>query len=183
MSLLLLIKNGLDRLLDLIVIGVFAALVIIVALQVLFRYGPELPIDLVDGTEELATFLMIWVGLLGACVALRQRAHLGIDYLVDKFSVRGRLAAEIFGYAVVALFSFFVLVGGGGILVRLVVENDQRSPAMGIPMGIVYGALPVSGFFLTLYSLAMLCEVLKRKGGETPEGGERLPPERGRPIE
>lgn len=183
MAYLLLIRKGLDRVLDVIVIAAFAALVAIVALQVLFRYGPDLPIDLAEGTEELATFLMIWVGLLGACVALRQRAHLGIDYLVNKFRPRSRFAAEIFSYVAVALFSLFVLVLGGGILVQLVFENDQRSPAMGIPMAVVYGALPVSGFFLILYSVAMLYEAVTQGPGESRDPGREAPPEQRRPID
>ncbi len=160
MNPLLTAKRVLDRALDFLVMSVFATLICVVVWQVFTRYILR---DPSDWTEELATFLMIWIGLLGACVALRLRAHLGIDYFVARLSSGKQFAAEIFGYFMVALFSTCVLLGGGLRLVHQVWINDQSSPAMGIPMAAVYAALPVSGFFLTLYSLALVNEAFVRR--------------------
>lgn len=175
MSFLLLIKKALDRVLDFLVMAVFAILTAVVVWQVFTRYVIGLPSE---WTEELATFLMIWIGLLGACVALRLRAHLGIDYVVRKFSPRGQMAAEVFSYLMIALFSTCVLLGGGSKLVHLVWVNGQASPALGLPMAVVYAALPVSGFFLTLYSLALLYETILLEAGRKaarPEQASDLP--------
>ncbi|NIX00358.1 MAG: TRAP transporter small permease subunit, partial [Phycisphaerae bacterium] len=51
-------------------------LVIDVTWQVITRFVLKNPSS---WTEELATYLLIWVGLLGAAVALHRGAHLGID--------------------------------------------------------------------------------------------------------
>ncbi len=173
MRVLLTLKEGLDRLLEWLLIGVFAFLVAVVVWQVFTRNVPWMPPS--DGTDELATFLMIWVGLIGASVALRQKAHLGIDYFVAKLPPRGQWMAEIFGYLVVAAFSVLVLLVGGGRVVWHVWNTGQQSPSLEIPMWAVYGAMPVSGFFLTFYSLVLLGETLQRAGAEDASG-RKIPP-------
>jgi TRAP-type C4-dicarboxylate transport system permease small subunit len=106
---------------------------------------------------------------------LKRGTHLGIDYFVSKLSPRKRAATEIFVFAIGALFSAFVLVGGGVALVRDVLTREQTSPALGLKMGYVYLALPISGFFLTLYSLEFLVQriVAVAKGAPVSEGRRR----------
>jgi TRAP-type C4-dicarboxylate transport system permease small subunit len=166
------LKRALDLLLEALVALVMGVLVIDVTWQVVTRFVLH---DPSSWTEELATFLMIWVGLLGASVALKRGAHLGIDYFVSKLSPRKRAATEIFVFAVCALFSAFVLVGGGVALVRDVLEQEQTSAALRIKMGYVYLALPISGFFLTLYSLEFLVQrvIAVARGAPVSEGRRR----------
>ncbi len=163
------LKRGLDLCLEALVALVMGVLVIDVTWQVVTRFVWG---DPSSWTEELATFLMIWVGLLGASVALKRGAHLGIDYFVSHLSRRARLATEIFVFAVTALFSALVLVGGGFSLVMDVLTRGQTTPALGLKMGYVYLALPISGLFLTLYSVEFLIErvVALIKGVPVPEG-------------
>jgi TRAP-type C4-dicarboxylate transport system permease small subunit len=149
--LLRLLRLGLDRLLETLVAVVMGVLVVDVIWQVFTRYALGKPSS---WTEELATYLMIWVGLLGASVALKRGAHLGIDYFVLKLPPRVRVGTEVLVFAVAAVFSVFVLVIGGFKLA--LDEFDQISPALGLRKGYVYMALPISGFFLTLYSLEFL---------------------------
>ncbi|MEC7767788.1 MAG: TRAP transporter small permease [Acidobacteriota bacterium] len=142
-----------NRGLDNCVIGLTAILVVDVLWQVCSRYVFSSPSS---WTEELATFLLIWVGLLGAAVAFREHAHLGIEYLPARMSPRIRCAVEVLALASTALFCVLVLVYGGATLVIRTVSLLQTSPALGLPMGYVYLALPVGGFFMTVYSLQFL---------------------------
>lgn len=151
------IKRGLDRFLEALVAVTMAVLVVDVVWQVFTRFVLRSPSS---WTEELATFLMIWVALLGASVGLNRGAHLGIDYFVQKLSARGRLLTEIVVFACTGLFSLLALGIGGTTLVVRTLELEQISPALGIRMGYVYLALPISGFFLTLYSVQFLVERL-----------------------
>jgi len=151
------IKYGLDRTLETLVAVVMAVLVVDVVWQVFTRYVLRSPSS---WTEELATFLMIWVGLLGASVGLNRGAHLGIDYLVQKLPARRRLLTEVVVFACTGLFSLLALGIGGATLVVRTLGLEQISPALGIRMGYVYLALPISGFFLTLYSAQFLAERL-----------------------
>ena len=145
--------NVMNRGLDNCVIGLTAILVVDVLWQGCSRYVFSSPSS---WTEELATFLLIWVGLLGAAVAFREHAHLGIEYLPARMSPRIRCAVEVLALASTALFCVLVLVYGGATLVIRTVSLLQASPALGLPMGYVYLALPVGGFFMTVYSLQFL---------------------------
>jgi TRAP-type C4-dicarboxylate transport system permease small subunit len=149
------IKKILDRCLELLVMGVVGVLVVAVLWQVFSRYVLQSPSK---WTEELATFLLIWVALLGAAVATGRGAHLGIDYFVQKLPPRDRMGAEIFAFLCIALFAFFVMILGGAELVRMTLDLKQKSPALGIQMGYVYLAVPISGFFMLLYSVIGLSE-------------------------
>jgi TRAP-type C4-dicarboxylate transport system permease small subunit len=140
------------------------ALVLDVLWQVASRYLLRRPSS---WTDELATMLIVWVALLGASVAFIRRSHLGVDYFVEKLPPRARLLSELLGYALVGLFAAAVLLVGGIKLVVLTLLTEQVSPALGVKMGYVYLALPVSGGFILLFAVEALVGriVAGRAGG------------------
>ena len=158
MSLLKAIKYMLDRLLEGLVMVVVAVLVLDVLWQVFTRFILDNPST---WTEELAVFMLIWVSLLGAAVALGRGAHLGIDYFVGKLPARARLSTEVFVFFCVSAFSLLVMLVGGIDLVRSTLEMGQESSALRVKVGYVYLAIPISGFFLTLYAVIGLVERLQ----------------------
>ncbi len=159
MSLLKTLKSILDRALEGLVTVVVAVLVLDVLWQVFTRFILN---DPSTWTEELAVFMLIWVSLLGAAVALNRGAHLGIDYFVGKLPYKVRLSTEVVVFFCVAAFSFFVMILGGVDLVSSNLELGQVSPALHVKMGYVYLAVPISGFFLTLYAIVGVAERLHR---------------------
>ena len=161
------LKAGLDRSLELLVALVMGILVVDVAWQVFTRFVLRSPSS---WTEELATFLMIWVGLLGASVALRRGAHLGVDYFVGKLPPAQQIFCEILAFSCVAAFSAAVLVYGGMDLVTTILDRGQIAPALQLKMGYVFLALPISGFFLTLYSLELIFESVRKLMAHRREG-------------
>ena len=172
------IKRMLERSLEVLIMAAVAVLVADVLWQVFTRFAVRIPglfpkkigafvlwlLKLIHAakpstwTEELATFLLIWVALLGAAVALGRGAHLGIDYLVNKLPIKKKLCTEVFVFLCIALFSLCVMVIGGIDLVTSTLKLGQVSPALGIEIGYVYLAIPISGFFLALYSVIGLVE-------------------------
>jgi TRAP-type C4-dicarboxylate transport system permease small subunit len=158
------VKRILDKFLEVLLMVSVAVLVVDVLWQVFTRFVIGKPSS---WTEELATFLLIWVSLLGAAVALGRGAHLGIDYFTHKLPERNRIQTELFVFAVVSLFSLLVMFFGGISLVRQTLALDQISVALHIPMGYVYLAIPISGAFLVLYGMIGFFERLTmlHKGG------------------
>lgn len=159
MTLFATIKSVLDRMLEVLVMVVVAVLVLDVLWQVFTRFVLH---DPSTWTEELARFMLIWVSLLGAAVALGRGAHLGIDYFVSKMPEKIRRRTEVFAFFSIAVFSLLVMFIGGLELVRSNLALGQTSPALGVKMGYVYLAIPISGFFLTLYAVI---GVVERLGG------------------
>jgi len=153
------IKKWLDKTLEFFTALVMGGLVLDVLWQVATRFILKNPSS---WTEELATYLLIWVGLLGSAVALNRGAHLGIDYFVGKLMLKQRLLTEVFVFVCVIGFGLSVLVLGG---LRLVTETfllGQVSPAIGIQLGYVYLAVPIAGFFISLYALEFLFQTIKK---------------------
>jgi len=167
------IRKVLGRSLEVLLIVVMSVLVLDVVWQVFTRqmskFFPTL-IQPSNWTDELATFLMIWVGMVGASVALYRGAHLGIDYFVAKLSPRKRVATEVFVFAVIAAFSVAVMLVGGIQAVQRTLGRGQVSPALGLKMGYVYLALPISGFFLSIYSIEFLIEKIVALVKHRPDG-------------
>lgn len=155
------VKAVLDRFLERLVAAVMAILTLDVTWQVVTRYILKHPSN---WTEELATFLMIWVGLLGAAVALHRRAHLGIDYFVGRLKPHSAAAVEAIVYLLILLFSVAVFIVGGLRMVIVTFRFGQLTPALRIPMGFVYLAVPTSGLFFALYSLEFLLAAVKKLG-------------------
>ena len=167
------VKKILDRSLEVLVTVSMLVLVVDVVWGVFSRYVLRAQSA---WTEELATYLMIWVGLLGASVALNRGSHLGIDYFAMKLSPKKRLYTELGVFFCVALFSLLVMVIGGIKLVSITLQTNQVSPAMGIKMGYVYLAMPISGAFLVLYSAEFFVErimfLVKHEQLNQPEDSE-----------
>jgi TRAP-type C4-dicarboxylate transport system permease small subunit len=142
-------------------------------------------------TEELARFLLIWVGMLGAAVAFGRNGHLGVDYFVGKLHPDARRWMRVLTWATVIFFAAIVLLDGGWSLVRRTLEMGQETPALGIRKGWVYLAVPLSGAFTILFSLVNLVVCLR--GGlpghpdnhaepEAPPSPHSLPAEPSGPL-
>jgi len=134
---------------------IMTLLVLTVLLQVFMRYVAGSPVTF---TEELSRFLLIWLGLLAASYAYRQRMHLALDLLVLKLKGRQKNVLNIVIHTLIALFSAGVLVYGGIQLVILTWVLDQNSPALGVSMSFVYLVLPVSGMAIIIYAIDFILQ-------------------------
>jgi TRAP-type C4-dicarboxylate transport system permease small subunit len=141
----------LDALLKNVLIVLMVALVASVSWQVISRYVFSSPSS---WTEEVARFLMIWVGLLGAAYAFRTGVHLGLDLLPNKLSGRSAEILKLFTLGAVILFSVAVLVVGGSNLVGLTWELRQYSAVLGLPIAFVYSVIPAAGALICVYAIA-----------------------------
>jgi TRAP-type C4-dicarboxylate transport system permease small subunit len=169
MGVLRAIRAILDRTLEALVAIVMAFLVFDVSWQVFTRFVLK---DPSTWTDELATFLLIWVALLGAAVALKRRAHLGMDYFVGRMTPQHRRYAAVFAFFCTGAFSLLVMTVAGTTLVVRKLQLQETSPALGLNLGYVYLALPISGFFLTVYSIELLAGSIADLTGKAPPGAK-----------
>lgn len=146
-------KNQLDRILEKILISFMCILVLDVLWQVLSRYALASPSSF---TDELAGFLLIWVGLLGAAYVAGQKQHLAIDLLLQKSSPANQKHLLRFINVCIALFALSVMVIGGSWLVITRFQFNVNSAALQIPLGYVYLVLPLSGLLTLYYSIVFI---------------------------
>ena len=170
--------RGLTALLDRLLEGVLITLTVVMVITVTWQVATRFLLnDPSSYTEELATYLLLWISLLGSAYALRQRAHLGIDVVVSRLSVESQRRARVTSYVVIALFALVALVIGGGILVSVTFELGQRSAAFQVPVGYIYLVLPLSGLLMIVYAFVGVRDTLS---GDLPPGdlsGASEPPE------
>lgn len=145
------IKIALVKFLEVAVILITGVLVLDVIWQVFTRFVIQNPSS---WTEELATILLIWVSLLGASVAFIRKGHLGVDYFVNKLQGKSRILMDLVVHLLVAFFAG-IMIGGGITLVNRTLVTQQILPAIGLKMGYVYLAVPISGFFILIFSVEM----------------------------
>ncbi len=163
-----LLKHGLTRGLELFIVATMALLVVDVVWGVFTRYAMG---QQAKWTEELARFLLVWVALLGGAVAFRTKAHLGVDYFVNLLHPDARRSTAVVAHLVVLFFAGSVLLVGGTSVVSEALALEQTTPALGWKMGYVYLALPISGFFVALYTVDNLLETLRGSPAGSPSEG------------
>lgn len=129
---------------------------LIVFMNVVLRYVFSASLHWVD---EAARYMFLWLIWIGADFALRERKHLRIDMLVDKFTGKARVYVEIF--VLTLWFCFCVFLGYQGVkLVLIVVAQQQLSTAMQINMGWAYACIPCSGIFMAFRLVLEIKEIL-----------------------
>jgi len=149
-----------DIILEKILIFLMSILVLDVLWQVVGRYILKSPSSF---TDEMAGFILIWLGLLGAAYVSGKKEHLAIDILLQKSNKKQRRIIDIMIDIFVILFAISVLIIGGLWLVYTRFELDVKSPALGIPMGYVYIVLPLSGILIFYYAFDSLLTNIKDK--------------------
>ena len=145
------LRSFVDTALERVLVVLVAAMVLNIVWQVATRFILREPSAY---TEELARFLLIWTGLLGACLAWRRRMHLSIRLFGAATADPPARWLQLVTLISSAMLFVFVFVVGGGRLVWLSFELEQRSAALGWSLGYVYLAIPLSGLVLLVYVLS-----------------------------
>jgi TRAP-type C4-dicarboxylate transport system permease small subunit len=152
------IRSIVDQALKWMVIVLMGVMVLNVLWQVFTRFVLKDPSSY---TEELARYLLIWVGLLGASYAASRKMHLAIDILTMRLRGKAQHYSEMVIYLGVFLFALFVMVFGGMRLVNLTLTLQQISAALQVKLGYVYLALPLSGVLIMFYAGLFFAERLR----------------------
>lgn len=143
-------KKKVDRLLGGFLVLAMGLIVLVVLWQIFSRYVLQSPSSL---TEEIARYLLIWMGIIGAAYVSGQRAHLAIDIVPPKLNETRRVKLRIGINILIILFSLTVLVIGGGNLVYVNHILGQSSAALHLPLSYVYAAVPLSGIIVIFYKV------------------------------
>ena len=100
-----------------------AVMVVLVFGNVVLRYGFNSGITV---SEELSRWLLVWMTFLGAVVALRDHAHLGVDTLVRGCRVAGKRICFILSYLLMLYADWLLLAGSWK---QMLITLDDRAPA------------------------------------------------------
>lgn len=144
------VKQKIDKFLGYFLAGLMMLMTIDVLWGVVTRYALG---SQADWTEELARFLLIWIGILGAAYAAGQQMHLAIDLLKPKLQPKGQKNLSLIIDGAILFFAVSILVVGGFRLIYITQTLGQLSAALRIPMTVVYAVLPISGLLIVYYKI------------------------------
>jgi TRAP-type C4-dicarboxylate transport system permease small subunit len=123
-----------------------AAMTLLVVVEVVFRYVLNDPLF---WSLELAGVLGIWTAFLGASVAIRHRAHLGVDFFVDLLPPRARSYLSIVADVCTAIALAILFYYGG----QLALQSIKMTMALHLPYWVINAAVPVGSGLMLVHSL------------------------------
>ena len=144
------IRDKLNRVLEVILIMLLGVMVPNVSWQVFSRYVLANPSSF---TDELARYLMIWLGVLGTAYVSGKRLHVAIDILHSQLSLSSQKTMQKVIFSIVILATFLIFIIGGSRLVYLSYLLGQKSAALQIPLYLVYVCVPLSGACIIFYKI------------------------------
>ncbi|WP_291862819.1 TRAP transporter small permease [Marinilabilia sp.] len=144
------LRAKIDKILEVFLVVLTTTLVVDVVWQVASRYILSNPSSF---TDELAVFLLIWVGMAGAAYVKGKNEHLAIDILPDKLKPKNKNRLLVFINFLIIVFCLTIMVTGGAWLVYTRFQMGQVSSALQVPLGFVYSIVPISGLLMIYYSL------------------------------
>lgn len=100
--------------------------------------------------EELGRYLTIWMVFLAGCSALRRGQLVGIKFVVEKVPKKYKVLIELISNSLI-LFFLFIMTSFGTQLVQFNLARKQLSPALRIPIGWIYLAIPISGIIMIIF--------------------------------
>ena len=114
-------------------------------------------------SEELSRWLMVWLTFLGAVVALREHAHLGVDTLVRVLPPLGKRICFVASYALMLWADWLLLEGSWR---QTLITAGDSAPATGLSVGIFYSAGLVFGVSAGVILLYDMWRVLSGQASE-----------------
>jgi len=140
-----------------VLIGVLTmALALPVAAQVIARYTGIIPVYL--WTEELATFIFVWVVMIGSMIAVWDGTHFHVEVLPPAKSPLLRLLQN--GFVLVLLIFFGLLFAWYGMAYTQF-GSIQNSVMMGANMAVTHVSVPIAGIVWAVFATYRLTEAIR----------------------
>ena len=143
------VLRWLDKYFEEVLIGFFLFIMTaVIAVQVFMRYVMQ---DSLPWSEELARYCFIWLVFLGISYGVKMEKHMRIDVMFLVLKDKGKTILCLISNLLFLGFAVFAILYGYQIAAQ-VLEWGQTSPALKLPVGLVYMAGPV-GMGLTAIRL------------------------------
>lgn len=141
------IRRGIDVALSSACAVIFAAMVVIGTYQIVTRFVFRSPSTV---SEELLTYSFTWMALLSSAYVFGKRDHMRMGFMADKAGPGGQKILSILAEILILFLAATVLIYGGITITQLTMT--QSTASLGIPMGVVYTIIPVSGVLICIYA-------------------------------
>lgn len=148
--------EGICTLLRVLIAILMGALIVPVAMQVIARYTGVIPVYL--WTEELATFIFVWIVMLGAILAVWDGTHFDVHVIPDSKKPLLKFIQKAFVLLLVGLFG--VLFTWYGIDYAKF-GAAQHSVMMNANLLTTFITVPIAGVLWTVFSIFRTIEAFQ----------------------
>ena len=142
------------RFLELLIVVAMVAMVGMVFGNVVLRYGFNSGIDI---SEEMSRYCFIWLTYVGAIVAMRDKAHVGVDVVIKMLPRAGKKVCLFLSESLMLMINVLFFIGTWKMH-ELQVTNV--SVVVGLSMIWVYGIGCVVSVVMGLINLKVLAQLL-----------------------
>jgi TRAP-type C4-dicarboxylate transport system permease small subunit len=143
----------LEKIENFVVLNFLGIMFVVLFFQIIMRYLFNTPLI---WSEELARYLFVWVAFIGASFGVRDSAHIKLTVIFNYFPRKFQKIFTIVTNIITIIFFLYLIPES----ISLTIEQFAiDSSAMGIPMGIVFLAVPV-GFIMMSFRLLLNTLVL-----------------------
>lgn len=149
------IRKGIDVVLSSVCAVVFAAMVVIGTYQIVTRFIFRSPSTV---SEELLTYSFTWMALLATAYVFGKRDHMRMGFMADKVNAAGQKVLNIIAEILIMILAASVMIYGGVTIMDLTMT--QSTASLGIPMGVVYTIIPISGVLIVIYSVLNIIDLV-----------------------
>lgn len=149
------LRNCINKILSVVCCCLFAAMVLIGTYQIVTRYVFDSPSTV---SEELLTYSFTWMALLISAYVFGKRDHMRVAFLADKLTGSAKKMLEVFIESLTVIVSAIVFFYGGLTMVQLTMT--QKTASLGIPMGVVYLVVPITGALICIYGVMNIIDLL-----------------------
>lgn len=139
-----------DRAVQAFLVVLLVAMVGVTGVGVFFRYVLN---SALSWSDELATWMFVWLAFLGATSVLRRGGHLGMTTAINRLRGAPLRFAVAFGGIVVGLL-LFILVWSG--LAETIAVQHDHAYALPFPQSVLYASLPISGVIMLIHLASLL---------------------------
>lgn len=137
-----------------------AVMLVLVFGNVVLRYGFNSGITI---SEEVSRIMFVWLTFLGAVVAMKEHAHLGIDSFTKRLSPVGKKLCVVLTSFLLLGVCFLIFKGS---LRQTVINLGTAFPATGLPVAIQYAAGIVASVGIGVYLVRNIYVVFSGQASE-----------------
>ena len=143
-----------------VIVVALALMVVMVFSNVVLRYVFNSGITV---SEELSRFCFLWLIFVGSVVAMKERAHLGVDTLIVRLPRSGKILFVLVSNALMLWVCYLFFKGS---LKQTIVGWGTLKPATGIPMAFHYATGLVMSVGIAVILIGNTWRVLTGKASD-----------------
>jgi TRAP-type C4-dicarboxylate transport system permease small subunit len=116
--------------------------------------------------EEVGTFGLVWITMIGAGVGIKKRVHFTMPTFISRFPPRVRFTVDLINHALIVAFGVLMILTGYNVTRE---SANMFSPALEVNLGIINSAAIVAGVLIVIYEVELALGTIRRGVTPSPE--------------